>query len=258
MARVLPFPSAKRLGFQRIRASYTLRQISTQFGIPEKYIRRWMEDGIIEARPGSDPNELAFDIRALAKFRSVRDLKATGVNLKQIDAELRGQLNLFGEKPGITVNFAPRTSAFEQALMLFDRGDEKAADLFRTALEQEEHAADCHCNLGIIAFEKGDLSQAMDEFAHALASDPRHFESHFDLANLYFETGDLKLARLHYEAALRIEPEFADTYFNLGLLLAELGELTQAANALRKYTELAEDKELARDLIERIEAAVGQ
>lgn len=254
MARILPFPAEARRGFQRVQSAYTLRQISRQFGIPIKYIQRWLEDGLLVAVKGAGDGELVFDIRSLARFRNIRERKAGGASIKEIDAELRGQLTLFGPPTGELLRLPERQSTFEYALMLFDRGAPEAEERFESALAQGDHPADCHCNLGILLFERGDVTGALDEFTLALAADPRHVESHFDLANLYFETGDLKLARLHYEAALHIEPEFADAWFNLGLLLAQMGDLSAASTALRKYSVLAEDTTVL-ELVSRIEEA---
>ena len=59
------------------------------------------------------------------------------------------QLDLFPRPRAQILNFAPDLSAFEQALMLDERGDAKAADLYAKAIEEHDCVADAYCNLGI-------------------------------------------------------------------------------------------------------------
>jgi len=96
MSKVIQFPSdsTRRPSLQRVKSTYTVREISEQFGLSETYIRRWTREGFIEAAR-AETGELRYDFRALKQFRRVRELRAQGLSPKQIDAELRGQLNLF-------------------------------------------------------------------------------------------------------------------------------------------------------------------
>lgn len=258
MGNVLRFKgSFTRAGFERVKSTYTVREISRQFGLSERHIRRWTREGLIPTAPGAEQGELRYDFRAMTGFRRVRELRSRGLSIRQVEAELRGQLNLFPAQEGELISLPLRRSPFEQALQLHENGDPKAAEAYEQAIRENDFVADAYCNLGILEFESGDRTAAFDRFTRALAHEPRHFESHFNLANLYFECGDLRLALLHYEIAAEIEPAFPDLYFNLGLLHAMNQDLEAALTALRKARALLPAAECARvdDLLTSVERA---
>lgn len=149
------------------------------------------------------------------------------------------QLDLFLPPPARIENFASALTAFEQALMCDEHGDDRAAELYAQAIERQDCAADAFCNLGIIESKRGNTAKAFDCFTTCLKLEPRHLESHYNLANLYFEVNDFRLAQVHYEMAAEVDPKFANVYFNLALVLALNQELAAAITALTKYQELA-------------------
>jgi tetratricopeptide (TPR) repeat protein len=256
MTNVLQFPGGSQsgTGFERVKSVYTVREISKQFGLSEHQIRLWTRKGFVRTAPATKAGEFRYDFQALTQFRRVRELRNKGLSMKQIEAELHGQLNLFPDEQGKLIALPARLSPFEEALVMHEQGNPKAADAYRQAIVKDDYVTDSYCNLGILEFEKGDFVQAFDCFTKALRADPRHFESHLNLAHLYFECGDLRLARLHYELATEIEPSFPDLYFNLGLVHAVNGEFEAAVNILKRARELSEPDEGARveELLARI------
>ena len=172
----------------------------------------------------------------------MRELRAQGHSIRQIEAELQGQLNLFRvETPRIARLLTP----FEEALLLHEQGDAAAAEHYLEAIKEGDNVAEAYCNLGIINLERGQIPNALDNFTLSLKNDPRHVEAHYNLANLYYDAGDLQLAKLHYEAAAQIEPGFSLVYFNLSLVYHKLGDLNAASATLEKYLQLEpEDEDL--------------
>ncbi len=244
MGNIVQFDGARgRLDFERIKSTYSVREISRRFGLGEKSIRRWAAQGWIPVAEGCPAGEIRFDLRALAVFRRIRDQRSQGKSARQIEAELGGQLKLFPEPQGRLIELPRNVGPFEEALLLHERGDPRAAEQYSKAAAADDHAPDALCNLGILEFESGKTISAFDSFTKALQLDPRHFEAHFNLAHLYFECGELKLAKLHYEIAAELEPDFADLYFNLGLVHAVTGELQSAVQALRHAKELVSKDE---------------
>ncbi len=258
MGNVLRFPDAgaSRYGFERVRSTYSVRDISQRFGISERYVRRWCRDGLIPLASCPDNREIRLDLRGLRQFRRVRQLRGQGLTLRQIDSELRGQLNLFPPETGRIVQIPVRLSPFAEALALHEKGDPGARRCYEQAILEGESVADAYCNLAILEYESGDRSRAFSCLTNALRQDPRHFESHFNLANLYFEAGDLRLARLHYEIAAQIEPGYSHLFFNLGLVYAIDGDMALAAEALNKAKEKAtdEDRRRAEELLANLES----
>jgi tetratricopeptide (TPR) repeat protein len=245
MSVVVRFPEATQSKcLQRVQATYTVREISRQFGLSESSIRRWTREGVIQAAYPALNEELRYDFHALTLFRRVRELRNKGLTARQIEAELHGQLNLFPERGGRLIPLPVRISPFEEALILHEQGDKRAIELYSKAIHDGECISDAYCNLGILDYEENNIPKAFDHFTNALKHDPRHFESHFNLAHLYFEAGDFRLARLHYEFSAVIEPSNTSVHFNLGLISAIDGNLAGAIASLSKATQFATDEEL--------------
>jgi tetratricopeptide (TPR) repeat protein len=156
-------------------------------------------------------------------------------------AESPDQLHLFPTPTAQILPFAPDLSLFEQALMLDERGDPTAAELYAKAITQQDSVADAYCNLGIIESQKGNTTKAFDCFTTSLKHNPRHLEAHYNLGNLYFDVSDFRLARIHYEMAGEVDPSFANVYFNLALVQALSNDLAAAVSALTRYQGLVSE-----------------
>lgn len=240
--KVLSFPSPvpAKADYQRVKSSYSIREIKQLFGLSERTIRRWTDQGIIQVSASVAGKDPTYDFQALTQFRRIRELRSQGQSIRQIEAELQGQLSLFRAETG---RVARLLTPFEEALMLHEQGDSKAADCYLEAINEGDNVAEAYCNLGILNLEQGQFARALDNFTLSLKSDPRHVEAHYNLANLYYDASDLQLARLHYEAATQIEPGFSLVYFNLALVYHRLGNLASATAALEKYRQLEPDDE---------------
>jgi tetratricopeptide (TPR) repeat protein len=153
------------------------------------------------------------------------------------------QLHLFPQPTAQILTFTPELSRFEQALMLDERGDPKAAESYGKAIEEHDCVADAYCNLGIIESQKGNTTKAFDCFTTSLKHNPRHSEAHYNLGNLYFEVNDFRLAQVHYEMAGEVDPSFANVHFNLALVQTIRNDFAAAISALTKYQELVSQEE---------------
>ncbi len=240
--KVLSFPSPvpAKADYQRVKSNYSVREIKQLFGLSEGTIRRWTEQGIIQSTSSPEAKDYSFDFHALTQFRRVRELRSQGQSIRQIEAELQGQLNLFRAEVS---KLARLLTPFEEALLLHEQGDPKAADCYVEAIGEGDNVAEAYCNLAIINLEQENVAKALDNFTLSLKNDPRHVEAHYNLGNLYYDAGELPLARLHYEAATQIEPGFSLVYFNLALVYHKLGESAAASAALEKYMQLEPDDE---------------
>lgn len=236
--KVLSFPSRvpAKADYQRVKSSYSLPEIKQLFGLSERTIRRWTELGIIHGKPLPESGSYSYDFQALTQFRRVRELRAQGNSIRQIEAELQGQLNLF--RAAEVGKLARLLTPFEEALLLHEQGDPKAAEAYLEAINDGYNVPEAYCNLGIINLDLGNIAKALDNFTLSLKHEPRHVEAHYNLGNLYYDAGQLPLARLHYEAAAQIESGFSLVYFNLALVYHRLGDLAGALAALEKYKQL--------------------
>jgi tetratricopeptide (TPR) repeat protein len=241
MTNVISFPDSQTRAatFTRAETTYTVKEMSAQFGLSEAIIRRWSRAGLIHTSAPAETGEMRYDFRALRQFRRVRDLRGQGLSIRQIEAELRGQLSLFPDPSVQVVQLPNRMSPFEEALLLHERGEAGALDAYRRAITNGESLGDAYCNLGILEFEAGNIPAAFNCLTCSLKYDPRHFESHFNLASLYFEQGDLRLAQLHYSLAIEIQPNHADAYFSLAITHALSSSYTAAVEVLIRAKEIA-------------------
>ncbi len=198
-------------------------------------------------------NVLQFSQKPPSKFGFERVKKRS-----QPPAGKRGQLNLFSGTGAQVLKLPAGRSPFEEALLLDERGDDRAGDVYRQAIAEGDDVADAYCNLGILQSRDGNTAKAFDSFTRSLEHSPRHFESHYNLGNLYFDAGDLKLARMHYEMALEIDPDFPNLYFNHGLVLASMGELQSAIDAFLRYQRIAPPEEgtKADDVLESLRRSI--
>ena len=174
-------------------------------------------------------------------------------------AENPDQLPLFPSPTAQILHFAPELSRFEYALLLDERGDPKAAELYAKAIEEQDCVADAYCNLGIIESQKGNTAKAFDCFTTSLKHNPRHAEAHYNLGNLYFDLNDFRLAQIHYEMAGEVEPSFANVYFNLALVQALNNDLAAALSAITRYQELVPDDEarMADELLRNLKKSLA-
>ena len=181
------------------------------------------------------------------------------VRRRQRPSEDQNQLPLFPGAEAQILSLESELSRFEQALLLDERGELRAAELYARAIEEQDCVSDAYCNLGIIESKKGNNAKAFDCFTAALKHNPRHTEAHYNLGNLYFEVNDFRLAQVHYEIVSEVDPSFANAYFNLALVQAINNDFSAATSALRKYQELVSEDEgrIAREMLQDLKKSLA-
>jgi tetratricopeptide (TPR) repeat protein len=182
------------------------------------------------------PKILKLPVRA-AKFGYQR------VPKRCAKVENSAQLHLFSQPTAQVLQFESGLGPFEYALILDEKGDNRAAEYYLKAITQEDCVADAYCNLGIIESKQGRSAKAFDHFTKCLKAEPRHLEAHYNLGNLYFELNDFRLAQAHYEMAAEVDPKFPSAYFNLALVLSINNDVRGAIDALTKYQQLVPPEE---------------
>ena len=169
------------------------------------------------------------------------------------------QLNLFPQPTGQVIDLVVGAGRFGQALLWDERGDSKAGDLYRKAIEEGDCVADAYCNLGILESQQANTAKAFDCFTTSLKHNPRHLEAHYNLGNLYFDANEFRLAQLHYELAAEVDPSFSSVYFNLALVRAINNDVAGAVSALTEYQRRVPDKEgrQAEELLNNLKRSVA-
>ena len=169
------------------------------------------------------------------------------------------QLQLFAQATAQVLQLTTALSHFEHALMLDERGDSRAAEIYQKAIVEEDCVADAYCNLGIIESKQGRIAKAFDCFTNSLKHNPRHFEAHYNLGNMCFEVNDFRLAQIHYELATEVDPTFPNAYFNLALVLSINNEFDAAISTLTRYQQMvsADEGRNADELLENLKKSLA-
>src|SRR5438874_988149 len=71
--KVLSFPSPvpAKADYQRVKSSYSVREIKQMFGLGERTVRRWTEAGIIYGTPVGESGDVTYVFHALSMSRHV-------------------------------------------------------------------------------------------------------------------------------------------------------------------------------------------
>jgi predicted TPR repeat methyltransferase len=124
---------------------------------------------------------------------------------------------------------------FEEARALHHAGElERAAALYRAAIDEDPGDFRSRHNLGAVLESLGDAAGAEAAYSAALATGPDAAWTHYNLARLRHLAGRLDEAEAGYRLALEREPELVEAHFNLGRLLLERGDAGGAEAALRE------------------------
>src|SRR5258708_36845620 len=90
-----PSPVPAKADYQRVKSSYSVREIKQLFGLSERTVRRWTEAGIIQGMPAGDNGDFTYDFQALTLFRGVSEMCSQGLTFIQLEAEVQGRIMLF-------------------------------------------------------------------------------------------------------------------------------------------------------------------
>ncbi|MGP0630797.1 tetratricopeptide repeat protein [Nitrospina sp. 32_T5] len=115
---------------------------------------------------------------------------------------------------------------------------EDARNCLQQVLELDANHFDALHILGVLAFQKGNPSEAEAFIRRALAVDDGFAEAHYNLGKVLRERGRLKEAAEAYQKAVRINDRLDPAWFNLGLVELEWGHHTQAVDAFRRAAEI--------------------
>lgn len=91
-----------------------------------------------------------------------------------------------------------------------------------------------HYNLGIQAYNQGNLNEAVREFQRATQADPNYANAYFNLGSLYYQTGRFENAREAFERAMALDPLDSSTKYNLALTLEKLRQYDRALMILSR------------------------
>ncbi len=116
--------------------------------------------------------------------------------------------------------------------------------LFRATVAKNPHCWMALDQLGVAAYNRGRIDEAIAYYERALRVGKDLYETHNYLGNALLAADRVPEAIGHYQEALRLKPDYADAHHNLGAALTKQGSLDEAiahfAEALRLYPDFPE------------------
>jgi arylsulfatase A-like enzyme/Tfp pilus assembly protein PilF len=147
----------------------------------------------------------------------------------------------------ISANDPDVLNAYGVALADAGRGDEAAAQ-FRRAIDLDPNNAPAYQNLGILALQRNDVTQAQTDLTRALDLNPRLPLALNTLGVLYARVGDFPRAVDAWNRAVNVDPRQYDALFNIGLVEGRVGHKAEARAALTRFVNTAPKQRYAADI----------
>jgi len=108
---------------------------------------------------------------------------------------------------------------------------------------------------GSAAYAKGEYDKAADEYRSALEDDPDKAEPHFNMGDALYKEGDFEGALKEYEQAAKIDPKMSDAAYNMGNALYRLGRYD---DALKAYQRAGSQKGADKDIKHNIKVTMAR
>jgi tetratricopeptide (TPR) repeat protein len=129
---------------------------------------------------------------------------------------------------------------------------EKAAQTYARVLTVEPNHIDAIINVGMMAYEDGDLEKACEYFRRAVEIAPDNAVARFNLGSTLDDQGLLQEARQQLRLATRLDPQHADSHYNLGIVCEKLGANEEAHSHWAIYLKLDSSPEHCKYVRERL------
>lgn len=143
---------------------------------------------------------------------------------------------------------------FNRALELVERGSFlDASTMFKEALVLDPGFVDAYYNLGVTYQRMKAFPEAADAFEHAVKLDPRRAEYRYALGSVRFHQQEYAKALEAFRGALAINALHTKAQYSLATTLEKLGRDDEAIAAWRRYLEIDDDSEWARQARQRLE-----
>ncbi len=174
---------------------------------------------------------------AMDNFESAKTLFFDGLNDLQngdylsAEGKFRESLKLVPDRVSTLTNLS--------AALIRQMKLDEAKEISLRAVSLDKDSAESWLNLGLIAAERSDFSDAMTAFDKALAANPDYAEAHNNKGLVFRDLKQLDDAVASIRRALELDPGYADAHSNLGTMLMNLGRMAEAEASLNRGIELA-------------------
>jgi tetratricopeptide (TPR) repeat protein len=134
---------------------------------------------------------------------------------------------------------------------------DKAIEEYKLALIFDPNSALLHARLSAEFIKKGMLSSAMESAKEAVRQDPNFVDARLILGGLYSAVHENQSAVEEYDRVLKMDPKNEEALIYKAQVLMEDGKVSQAAVALRQYTQKNQDSVLGFYYLARAEQLAG-
>jgi len=154
---------------------------------------------------------------------------------------------------------AVQPSRMEQLMNIADEAIEKkdfeeAKKALGSALIIDGNNVEVLQKMGYVCMESKDYAEAKETYEKLLSLDENDDMAHALLANALHKLDDEAGAEKHHEKAIALDPEYAPHHFNYANTLYDLGRKKEALTGYKKAYELDDSIEVAKEMIEKLEA----
>ena len=127
----------------------------------------------------------------------------------------------------------------------------QAIETFRRVIEMSPRHVLARYNLALVLKRMDRMTDAVDELTAAIRIEPRP-EAHYTLGVIHWQRGNLSGAIDALRAAVALAPQYADAHYTLGAVLHARRNWNEAAEALRRAVALRRDLWSAQYLLGRV------
>lgn len=99
--------------------------------------------------------------------------------------------------------------------------------------EKQQAQARIRYDMGIAAFQKGEMRSALGELLQAVQQDDYLWQAHNALGLVFHAMGHNDDALKHYRRAVQLKPTFSEAYNNMGTLLTDMKRYDEAIKAFQ-------------------------
>lgn len=93
---------------------------------------------------------------------------------------------------------------------------DKARQDFVAAIDRADNPATAYFQLGQLAFEQGNIADAMVDWQRAIAANPNYAEAHYQLGVAQSKAADFAAALASFDRVLEVNPNWAEAYLERG------------------------------------------
>ena len=208
-------------------------------------------DDLPDARSNLEKAVALGNVEPEVEYNLARVLMRLGAN-----AQAQEKMKIYQKLKSARADKVQAAGKAEEADQAMSEGDaQKAAPLYREAIDSDPNEAILHYKLTKALDKLGDLVGEKESLQRAIALDPNLAEAQNQLGFLTVRAGDAAGAEPYFRAAIQASPSYMPAWINLAATLASEAKWDEARKALDHALEIDPENADARRLNQAIAEA---